>query len=295
MIKRDLTKIPKVPFVPKGNAKTIDFILLEELMLREDLLKDHSPFELHRIGFNAILINTGEEVRHKVDFKEISIKKNDALVLVKGQVHSFGDSDKYKGYLILMNDEFMLKHLSASAQQHLHLLKPLYFSSPKYTLNEIQLSKISTIENIWNNQKQVFFEDILANHLINFLFLLQAVESSQQMDPTTIEYRDSQLFVKFNALIQQHLASNRNALFYAEKLAISYKVLNSICKSITRGTAKEYIDEIVTLEAKRLIVTKKASILETAIECGFQDATNFSKYFKKRTGFTPGQFKAQFV
>jgi AraC family transcriptional activator of pobA len=47
------------------------------------------------------------------------------------------------------------------------------------------------------------------------------------------------------------------------------------------------------LEARRLIAQRDASLKEVAYELGFEDASHFSKLFKRCTGTTFSAFKQQ--
>ena len=47
------------------------------------------------------------------------------------------------------------------------------------------------------------------------------------------------------------------------------------------------------LEAKRQLSHADASVAEIAEELGFDDASNFSSYFRRQTRMTPGAFRSQ--
>ena len=88
-----------------------------------------------------------------------------------------------------------------------------------------------------------------------------------------------------------HFTESRNADFYAKKMNITYKHLNVICKEVVNITAKRFIDEFVILEAKRQLINSAVKSTELAFSLGFEEPTNFIKYFKKFTGLTPNRFK----
>ena len=60
-------------------------------------------------------------------------------------------------------------------------------------------------------------------------------------------------------------------------------------------TAKQFIDAFVILEAKRLLINSEIKSTELAYSLGFEEPTNFVKYFKKHTGFTPNTFKKDYI
>ena len=67
---------------------------------------------------------------------------------------------------------------------------------------------------------------------------------------------------------------------------------NTVTKSIVNKSTKQFIDEINTKLIKRLLINTKLSVKEIAYQSGFEETTNFYKYFKRQTQTTPEQFRA---
>lgn len=86
---------------------------------------------------------------------------------------------------------------------------------------------------------------------------------------------------------------NSTAKDYAAHLKISHKHLNTICKYATGKTSKQYIDSNIIIEIKRWLSSSSHSVKELTYKFGFDEPTNFLKYFKKHTGKTPIQFKSE--
>jgi AraC-like DNA-binding protein len=51
----------------------------------------------------------------------------------------------------------------------------------------------------------------------------------------------------------------------------------------------------VVLEAKRLLAHTTSSIKEIGFELGFDEPTNFIKYFRKHVASTPIDFRSKFI
>ena len=68
--------------------------------------------------------------------------------------------------------------------------------------------------------------------------------------------------------------------------------MNRLARQNTGLSAKQLIDERVVLEAKRQLSHADASVAEVAELLGFDDASNFSSYFRRHTGTTPATFRA---
>jgi AraC-like DNA-binding protein len=54
----------------------------------------------------------------------------------------------------------------------------------------------------------------------------------------------------------------------------------------------QWIDKQIVLEAKALRLRGGSSILEISETLNFANPSFFSKFFKRQTGMTPGEFKA---
>ncbi len=98
-------------------------------------------------------------------------------------------------------------------------------------------------------------------------------------------------FLKFLSLIQDQFVSNKDVSEYAALMGMTYKSLNQLCKSAVDQTPKQLISAHVILEAKRRLAIEDIQIKQLAFELGFDEVSNFTKFFKKQTLITPQQFK----
>jgi AraC-like DNA-binding protein len=56
-------------------------------------------------------------------------------------------------------------------------------------------------------------------------------------------------------------------------------------------SAKAFISARINLEAKRLLAHTVLPVSVIAERLGFEEATHFSKFFKRNTGCTPTEFR----
>ena len=141
-------------------------------------------------------------------------------------------------------------------------------------------------------------DDFNNQNIIDALYTVVFSKIEQLKKQQTVYLKDSDklmLFMKFKKLLDSDYTNNRNADAYAQKLCVTYKHLNVVCKEIANRTAKQFIDEHVILEAKRKLVNSNIKSTELTFLMGFEEPTNFSKYFKKHTGLTPNNFKSMFI
>jgi AraC-like DNA-binding protein len=79
---------------------------------------------------------------------------------------------------------------------------------------------------------------------------------------------------------------------YAELLGCSVRTLTRACLAATGRSAKQLIDERVALEAKRLLATTELPVADVGRQLGFDEPTNFGRFFAREAGMTPGGFRA---
>ena len=73
--------------------------------------------------------------------------------------------------------------------------------------------------------------------------------------------------------------------------AYSSKTLSRAARAATGLNAKEYIDQRVLLEGRRLLAHTRLSAGEIAERLGFSELTNFIKFFRRNGGESPSEFR----
>src|SRR5690606_22719211 len=68
--------------------------------------------------------------------------------------------------------------------------------------------------------------------------------------------------------------------------------LNTLCRQSVKRTVTELIHERIILEAKRQLAYTDWGVKKIADNIGFKDSSYFLRLFKKKTGITPDQLRA---
>lgn len=264
-----------------------ELISIQELFARCNE-RDFNLSTPHRIEFHALIIVTEGKSKHHVDFKEQALFPGVILPLSKGQVHSFSKSPEIKGYVISF-DESIISN-SSSEKNLFHFLH--LYDTPTIHIGAENLQAltpyISILKNELVNSNLNLKSDFISNALMTLLLQIKRLSIHQH---TIFENKRFKDFIQFKQLIIHHHKESHNAKDYANKLSVSYKYLNDICKEIANKTAKSFIDGWLLLEIKRNISENKYSSQEIAFKMGFKEPSNFIRFFKKLTGITPNQFQ----
>ncbi len=289
----DMAKIPNIPFFKTDKAELeFEVFSLKSLFLRQARFK-HSLEKPHRVKFYQILYITEGTGKHFIDFQEYQFGKGSVLFISKGQVHAYEVHMNTDGFVILFTEDFLSKNLIHSDVLSLYKLYNYHLGSPLLQPENIPNKNLADLINEmyeeYNNTDTFAKEEII--RLLLKLFLLKIERITQSSLP---KKTNAERFIKFGLFrnrVENHYAETRNANEYAKMLNISYKHLNEICKFVTGITAKQLIDNFIILEIKRHLATTENSIKELTYLFGFDEPTNFVKFFKKHTLQTPFQFR----
>lgn len=98
-------------------------------------------------------------------------------------------------------------------------------------------------------------------------------------------------YEQFMQLLQEHCLQQREVQFYSDKLNITAKYLNYLCKTHSGVTASEWIQRHVRERIIILLQSKHFNISEIADEMEFSSRSFFTRYVKKLLGVTPSEYR----
>ena len=287
-------QIPEVPFISKRPELTgIDIFELKDLYDRHGSLK-HDPSKPHRVEFHELIyINEGQG-KHFVDFNEYDIKEGSFVFVQKHQVQAFDFKRQPNGLIILFTDEF-LADIRTSIR--IPALMPNNLTSLYAPVIDIKKQLKKSCESLLS--ELVLEQEACPKEglLMQLLFSTLLIKTTREMpDATSNNLSEVRLrkFHHFLQLIKDRNNPSREASDYAALMNMTYKSLNEICKLASKQTAKQMIDAEIILEAKRKLAVEDIQVQVLAYDLGFDEVTNFVKYFKKHTLLTPSQFKQTF-
>lgn len=226
-----------------------------------------------------------------VDFEKVSLQQGDTLFLRKGQVHGMGVEESLAGYALLFKSEFIESNRTQILQSPVfnhHLYSPLL--KKKEAVVDL-LPFFEIIYQEYETGHSANLERIIRSYLD--ILILKAEDSPQYQTNPAIDLRYYKEFNQFKDWVEANFRKTRNVKDVALAMGSSAKKINSLSRMFTDFSAKEFIDNRVILEIKRLLSVQDISVKELTWELGFEEPTNLIKYFKRRTGLTPRQFLHQ--
>lgn len=285
--------IPKVAFnYTQSRQSEIEVFELSSLAERKRLNVD--PETPHRVNFFMLILIEEGCGYHQVDFEDYAFHSGSLIFVQREQVHSFDLSATPKGKVLLFTQAFL-------DQVHTNMRLPNYTPthlnpqhSPITQLdNKVYARTHTLIKEMAAEQNDDHKDTLLMMYLFSALVLLLRKKQTHA-EIGKLSQEQSRKLAHFFALLQTHYQQIRDATWYASQVNTTYKTLNAVCKLATGLTAKQMVDAFIIVEIKRQLVIRNVTSQQIAYEFGFDDASNFVKYFKKMTGNTPSQFQRKY-
>jgi AraC family transcriptional activator of pobA len=285
------TNIKKYRFKP-GLPQEFEIVGIAELFKEfEDTLT--TP---HRAGFYHILWFQKGSPTHLVDFNPVKVQPNTILFLNKDTVQRFDTKGNFDGKAILFTDSFFCK-----SEADTKFLRSSILFNDFFSVSQLQLQKSSTLfadlfqqmETELTNPKDNYQADILQNLLHNLL--LNSERERRKQNFTEVKKgADLDYVMLFKDILENQFRKQKLVSSFADQLRVTEKRLNQATSKVLGKSPKQMIDERIMLEAKRLLAHTNESVKEIGFELGFDEPTNFIKYFRKHHNSTPVEFRESF-
>ena len=134
----------------------------------------------------------------------------------------------------------------------------------------------------------------VVKHLLTALFIMIESERNKLTpNDTGINTTQNTTLQNFLQILEENYQRPLGVDFYAEKLFMSARNLNMICKNILQQTVSEIIETRKLIEAKNQLTHSDKNISEIGFDLGFNEKAYFTNVFKKRTGLTPSEFREE--
>jgi AraC family transcriptional regulator len=102
-----------------------------------------------------------------------------------------------------------------------------------------------------------------------------------------------QSLVAGRAFLATHFAEGASMTAAADAACMSPYHFNRLFRALFRETPHEYLTAVRLHEAKRLLLTTDIALGEIAFQVGFQQASSFSRLFRRRYGMSPREYRGK--
>ena len=132
-------------------------------------------------------------------------------------------------------------------------------------------------------------KEIIYSYLLIILNMINRI-IFKDLEPVEFT-RHTRVAVQFENIVMRNVLRSNNISDYSRHMNISEVYLRECVRKTTGKSPKQIINNHRILNAKALLHQSSMTVSEISFKLGFDEPTNFIKFFKRYTSITPKQFR----
>ncbi|WP_344027387.1 AraC family transcriptional regulator [Streptomyces luteireticuli] len=252
-----------------GAGAGIEVLSFEELRRMDRARRRTRP---QRPDFHVLALVRSGTGRHTADFVDHELGERSVVWIRPGVVHRWTDVDRLDGPLVLFEDEFLPAADS--------------FAPVCRQLDEKSWSLAVRTADLLADSRSA--PAPVRAHLLSALVL--CVLPGEPAPPGGAG--EHAVFRRYREAVEARFAQRHHVTDYAGELGYDVRTLTRATRAATGLGAKQFLDGRIALEAKRLLAHTELPVARCAERVGFDDAANFTTFFRRQTGLTPSRWRA---
>ncbi len=277
--------IPRLGFSPPSDESAdIEVMGADEWMQR--VAREHVGHPT-RLDFHQLILVTEGAFTHTVDFALLSLPAASALAMRPGQVQRFEAPAAWQGWVVIFRPESLPGSGTGQGSQSDF---PLALDADQGAALSVAMAQMA--QDAARAESIPVARALLRSQLNSVLLRLHMLQTQAQ-PPTSQHATLARYFERFRQATEERFSQWHQVGQYAQTLGISEKTLNRASQAMQGLSAKVFLSQRLALEAKRLLAHTTWPMARVADQLGFDEATNFVKFFRREVGCTPSDFRQQ--
>lgn len=260
----------------------------------EEITIQEKMFLPARSAHFSIHLNLGETLEIKYNLINYTVPANSLFIIHPGIIHAITQVTQLPSITMGFTHNFFAA--SMMHKKHAEALSFLSLQSvPLFPLTEKEAQTLYPLmlylKAMVADNGHPFKEDMIYHGFNLFMLEIAAIAKKYRGADEPGTTRKDDILLSFLKKLSEHFKEERSVQYYADALFLTPKHLTKTVKELTTKTCGEFIDEMVIAEAKILLGDLSYSVGQVADHLHFSDQFFFSKFFKKRTGMSPKEYK----
>jgi AraC family transcriptional regulator, transcriptional activator of pobA len=258
------------------------------LEINEGLVQDirSRTYDAHFHDFEELIIVTGGSLEHFIDFNVEVVTAPMACYVSMGKMHKLVPHTDLRGWVINYKTEFIPD-------------SKLNFYSNFFTSTNIPLTGGGCL-NRFNNLCQIILDEYkqefndqatIRNLMSGLISMIDAERKRNIPVDSPGKATQSTTFNNFLKILEENFRRDAGVSFYAEKMNMSERNLNLICRNNFQKSVSEIIETRKLIEAKKLLLHTEKTVSEIGFELGYNEKSYFTRVFHTKMGITPTRFR----
>ena len=260
---------------------------IEHIMFsdRKNEILPHVHHNVHQIFF----IMSGS-VHVQINEKSYFVNRPTAVFVSNFETHSFtAEQGEFTRFCISLSPTLIKQEIKSDK------LYSIISDRPSHFCHCVDIEAISHLieEMLWEllrekqNKDRDFPENAASLLRCIFVALYRHSPNAFPFDGNNI----SSIVQKVKQKIENDLTTEQSLNEFADEFHLSRSYLAHAFKEITGYSIKNYQMLCRIAEARELLTNTSMSVSDISEHIGFSDTSNFSKYFKKKEGYTPSKYR----
>ena len=247
----------------------------------------------HKFDFFMFVKHMAGSAVVKIDMTEFALENPcNLIILAPGQIVSIDKiSPDFDADIILMSKRFVEGLMVfVNGRVPFRLNNPQGFAVEHFDENEVASDIIfKAVRNILKDKENPYRLQVV-QHILMALFY--SSERVRNVEPEAAARTNADVITKeFLSIVKENFRKERQLKFYSDALCITPRYLSRVVKECTGASAAEWIERAVVLEARALLKSTNMTVQQISDELNFPSQTFFGKYFKRRVGISPKEYR----
>lgn len=221
---------------------------------------------------------------------EMIFTPNEMFVFYPGSpIYIHEASEDYKGICLICDQQMALDTQAFRNLIKASIIPISNYGNSKVTLTHDDATRLLSLMLLIRQyiMQPLQLKGEILEHLysvfINDLISIQAFEKTR----LSISRQSEEIFISFYTLLTRNYLEHRDLKFYADRLFITTTYLSRIVKQITGKTVMDCINELLAMEATRLLKSTAMTVEQIADQLHFASSASLDKFYKRLRGTTP--------
>lgn len=250
-----------------------------------EILRSKSE-DAHYHDFEEIILVTQGSLEHYIDFQVEVVHAPFVSYVSQGKVHRIVEHPELRGWVINYQNEF-IPNSKLSFYSNFITSTNIPISNNGCTNNFAELCQI--IYNEYSRETTDF--SAIRNLTMGLISMIEAERKRNMPIENTTKLSQIETFNNFLKILEQNFRRDEGVSFYANKMNMSERNLNIICKNNFQKSVSEIIETRKLIEAKNLLIHSDKTVSEIGYELGYNEKSYFTRVFRNKLSVTPTQFR----
>lgn len=280
-----------------ADIASVDVIGHELAYFKYSEIKDFSELRQkgrgpHKFDFFVLMLCNAGRIRGRINLTEYDISSPSIVRIMPGQIVSVEQiDDDFDASILVMSHNFienLLVYINGQipidTRWYDDCVTRLDDEDMKMQINFFNIMRhIARVDT--NPYRLKMVEHLMMVFFYNSREVMDVMKNNQPRSSADV------LSKEFLHLAKDNFKKERQLKFYADKLFITPRYLSRVVKECSGSSAAEWIERYVILEARALLKSTNMTIQQISDELNFPSQTFFGKYFKRRVGMSPKEYR----